>query len=59
MTILKPAVRNLLEGRMKSWLNAIVLSLAFVTIIWSQGLYQGMDQQVSNTMIDAAVGGLP
>ena len=57
MTILKLAVRNLLGGGMKSWLNAIVLSLSFVTIIWSQGLYQGMDQQVSKTMIDAAVGG--
>lgn len=57
MTILKLAVRNLLGGGMKSWLNAIVLSLSFVTIIWSQGLYQGMDRQVSKAMIDAAVGG--
>jgi len=57
MTILKLAVRNLLGGGMKSWLNAVVLSLAYVTIIWTQGLYQGMDQQVSRTMIDAAVGG--
>lgn len=57
MTILKLAVKNLLGGGMKSWLNAIVLSLAYVTIIWTQGLYQGMDQQVSRAMIDAALGG--
>ena len=57
MTILKLAVRNLLGGGMRSWLNAGVLSLAYVTIIWAQGLYQGMDQQVSRTLIDAAVGG--
>lgn len=55
--ILKLAVRNLLGGGMKSWLNAVVLSLAYVTIIWAQGLYQGMDRQVSRTMIDSAVGG--
>jgi putative ABC transport system permease protein len=57
MTILRLAVRNLLGGGMKSWLNAVVLSLAFVTIIWTQGLYQGMDNQVSRAMIDADVGG--
>jgi ABC-type lipoprotein release transport system permease subunit len=57
MTILKLALRNLLGGGMKSWLNALVLSLAYVTIIWTQGLYRGMDQRVSRTMIDAAVGG--
>jgi ABC-type lipoprotein release transport system permease subunit len=57
MTILKLAVRNLLGGGMKSWLNAVVLSLAYVMIIWTQGLYQGMDQRASRTMIDAAVGG--
>jgi ABC-type lipoprotein release transport system permease subunit len=57
MTILKLAVRNLLGGGTKSWLNAVVLSLAYVMIIWTQGLYQGMDQRVSRTMIDAAVGG--
>jgi ABC-type lipoprotein release transport system permease subunit len=57
MTILKLALRNLLGGGMKSWLNALVLSLAYVTIIWTQGLYQGMDERVSRTMIDAALGG--
>jgi putative ABC transport system permease protein len=57
LIILKLAVLNLLGGGMKSWLNAVVLSLAYVMIIWTQGLYQGMDQRVSRTMIDAAVGG--
>jgi ABC-type lipoprotein release transport system permease subunit len=57
MTILRLAVRNLLGGGMKSWLNAVVLSIAFVAIIWTQGLYQGMDNQVSRAIIDAAAGG--
>ncbi len=57
MTSLKLAVRNLMGGGLKSWLNAVVLSMSFVTIIWTQGLYQGMDAQVSRTMTDIAVGG--
>jgi putative ABC transport system permease protein len=57
MTIFKLAVRNLLGAGMKTWLNAIVLSLAFVTIIWAQGLYKGMDNQASRAMIGAEYGG--
>ncbi len=57
MTIFKLAVRNLLGAGMKTWLNAVVLSLAFVTIIWAQGLYKGMDNQASRAMIGAEYGG--
>jgi len=41
----------------KTWLNAVVLSMAFVAIIWGQGLYIGMDAQVSRAMIEAEYGG--
>lgn len=57
MIIPKLAFRNMIGAGMKTWLNAGVLSMAFVVIIWSQGLYQGMDIEVSRTMIDAYYGG--
>jgi len=57
MIIPKLAFRNMLGAGAKTWLNAGVLSMAFVIIIWSQGLYQGMDAEVSRTMIDAFYGG--
>lgn len=57
MILPKLALRNMLGAGMKTWLNAIVLSLAFVAIIWSQGLYEGMDSQMSRIMIDAEYGG--
>ena len=57
MIIPKLAFRNMIGAGAKTWLNAGVLSMAFVVIIWSQGLYQGMDIEVSRTMIDAFYGG--
>jgi len=57
MIIPKLAFRNMVGAGVKTWLNAGVLSMAFVVIIWSQGLYQGMDIEVSRTMIDAYYGG--
>jgi ABC-type lipoprotein release transport system permease subunit len=57
MIIPKLALRNLLGAGMKSWLNAVVLSMAYVTIIWTQGLYIGLDAEVSRTMIAAEYGG--
>jgi putative ABC transport system permease protein len=57
MIIPKLAFRNMLGAGAKTWLNAIVLSLAFVIIIWSQGLYIGMDAEVSRSMIETYYGG--
>jgi len=57
MIIPKLAFRNMVGAGMKTWLNAGVLSMAFVVIIWSQGLYRGMDIEVSRTMIDSYYGG--
>jgi ABC-type lipoprotein release transport system permease subunit len=57
MIIPKLAFRNMLGAGAKTWLNAVVLSMAFVAIIWGQGLYIGMDAEVSRTMIEAEYGG--
>jgi ABC-type lipoprotein release transport system permease subunit len=57
MVILKLAFRNLVGGGLRTWLNALVLSFSFVLIIFSQGLFRGMDERVSRAMIDAEYGG--
>lgn len=57
MIIPKLALRNLLGAGLKTWLNVIVLSFAFVTIIWTQGMYKGGDYQASRAMIDAECAG--
>lgn len=57
MIIPKLAIRNMLGAGAKTWLNGAVLSMAYVTIIWAQGLYNGFDAEVSKTMIAAEYGG--
>ena len=55
--MLKLAIRNLLGAGVKTWLTVGVLSLAFVTIIALQGVYDGMNQQASEAMVAAELGG--
>ncbi len=57
MIIPKLALRNILGAGIRTWLNVIVLSFAFVTIIWTQGLYQGMSRQSVRATVDAEYGG--
>ena len=57
MAIPKLAFRNLIGGGTKTWLNALVLSFSFVTIIWGQSLFEGLDKQASKVMIDTDAGG--
>ena len=57
MMIPKLAFRNLMGAGLRTWLNVFVLSLAYVAIIWMQGLYQGMNDQVSTAMINSEIGG--
>lgn len=54
---IKLALRNLLAAGLRTWLNVIVLSFAFVAIIWSQGLYRGMSRQAAQAMMEAEIGG--
>jgi len=57
MIIPKLAVRNLLGAGLRTWLNVVVLSLAFVLIIWTQGLYEGVYAQAERASVDIALGG--
>ncbi len=57
MVIPKLALRNMLGAGIKTWLNAAVLSMAFITIIGAQGLYRGWDTDVSRNMTATEYGG--
>lgn len=57
MIIPRLALRNLLGAGLRTWLNVIVLSFAFVAIVWTQGLLQGMNDQAASAMIETEIGG--
>jgi putative ABC transport system permease protein len=48
MTILKLAIRNLRGAGIRTWLNAVALSFAFVAIIFGQGMLRGMNKQAED-----------
>ena len=48
---IKLAVQNLIGAGLRTWLNVIVLSFAFVVIIWHKGLLDGWDRQAKQDMI--------
>lgn len=51
MLLFKLAFRNVIGAGLRTWLNVVVLSLSFVTIIGMQGLYKGMQYQSEDAMI--------
>jgi putative ABC transport system permease protein len=57
MIIPKLAFRNIRGAGLRTWLNVIALSFSFVVIIFSQGLYNGMSDQVEKATLDAEYGG--
>lgn len=57
LLIFKLAFRNMLGAGLRTWLNTLALSFAFVTIITLQGLYNGMNEQVEQATIAAIYGG--
>jgi putative ABC transport system permease protein len=57
MTILRLALRNLLGAGLRTWLNAIVLSLAFLAILTAQALLKGMNEQTERAMVATEYGG--
>lgn len=57
MTLLRLAFKNLLGAKLRTWLNVIVLSLGFALIVFAQGLYEGMNRQAEEAMIEAEIGG--
>ncbi|MGA7161795.1 MAG: FtsX-like permease family protein [Bacteroidota bacterium] len=57
MLTLKLALRNILSAGLRTWLNVVALSFAFVAIIFLQGFYDGLNDQVEHATIDALYGG--
>jgi putative ABC transport system permease protein len=57
MTLLRLAVRNLRGAGIRTWLNAMALSFAFVAIIFGQGMLQGMNKQAETSSIAFEFGG--
>ncbi len=55
--LLKLAFRNLISAGLRTWLNVIVLSVVFVAIIWTQGIYRGMGEQAAQALIELEYGG--
>ena len=57
MLAFKLAFRNILGAGLRTWLNVIVLSFAFVVIIWHKGLLDGWDRQAKHDMIKWEIAG--
>ncbi|UCE05197.1 MAG: ABC transporter permease [bacterium] len=57
MVIPKLALRNLLGAGLRTWLNVIALSFSFVAIIFLQGLYNGMADQMEKETLNAQYAG--
>jgi putative ABC transport system permease protein len=57
MFLLKLAFRNITHAGMRTWLNVIVLSFAFVAIVMTEGIYDGLSEQVRDAEIDSNIGG--
>jgi len=56
MLTFKLALKNVIGAGIRTWLNVIVLSLAFVLIIGLQGLYQGMADRAKDALIQMELG---
>jgi len=56
MLTLKLAIRNILNAGLRTWLNVVALSFAFVCLIFLQGFYDGLNDQVERSTIDAIFG---
>lgn len=52
MLSIKLAFKNLLGAGLKTWLNVIVLSFAFVVIVFYNGMLDGWNNQALNDTID-------
>jgi len=57
MLSFKLALKNLLGAGLRTWLNVIVLSIAYVVIIWHYGLLDGWNRQAHTDTIEWQIGG--
>jgi putative ABC transport system permease protein len=54
---IKLAYRNLIGAGLRTWLNVIVLSFAFVVILWLKSVMAGWDLQAKTDMTDYEIAG--
>ncbi|MBD3274515.1 MAG: FtsX-like permease family protein [Candidatus Marinimicrobia bacterium] len=57
MLTLRLAFKNMIGAGLRTWLNVLVLSIAFVAIIATQGLYNGMNKQAIHAMKEMEIAG--
>jgi len=57
VTNLRLAYRNLMSAGLRTWLNAAVLSLVFLTILTAQALLNGMNEQTERALVATEFGG--
>jgi len=57
MITLRLALKNILGAGLRTWLNVIILSIAFVAIIFTQGFIEGMGNAIVNDMQETIYGG--
>ena len=57
MIIPKLAFKNIYGAGLRTWLNVIALSFAYVAIIFLQGLFNGMNNQMEKATVDAQYAG--
>ncbi len=57
MVITRLAYRNITGAGIRTWLNVFVLSFSFVSIIWMQGMIDGMKIQSMTELINTEYGG--
>jgi len=57
MLSLKLAYKNLMGAGLRTWLNVAVLSLVYIIIIGTQGIFNGMNEQASLAVIKDEIGG--
>lgn len=55
--IFRLAVKNLFHAGLRTWLNISALTLVFIMILFVQGLYSGMFNQIEDNMIRYEVAG--
>ncbi|MDD4526439.1 MAG: FtsX-like permease family protein [Candidatus Margulisbacteria bacterium] len=57
LLVINLAFKNLMGGRLRTVLNILILSFAFVAILLYQGLIAGMNDQMTRAVIEEEVGG--
>jgi putative ABC transport system permease protein len=55
--IFRLAIKNILHAGLRTWLNISALMLVFIMILFMQGMYSGMFNQIERNMVEYEVAG--